>query len=195
MLGECPIGYCIGEVFRVADCARNVDPQRRVMAANIVQQLRQIFLEMPALSQEQRDDRDVPDVLGGQSGNGRGKGRLHQFQKRQFYANAGLIPAESRRYSAKRVRPRRITGTMGKEKDCRSRRLAHAKSDRRSIQDSVADRAINQRAANKPGRREKTGSSPASLLQQNPALFSGGSPAAEHPQPSAPDRSMHVRVS
>ena len=94
---------------------------------------------MPALSEEQRDDRDVPDVLGGQSGNGRGKGRLHQFQKRQFYANAGLIPAEPRRYSAKRLRPRRITGTMGKQKDCRSGRLTHTKNERGCIPASVAD--------------------------------------------------------
>ena len=132
MLGECPIGDRIGEVFRVADCTGNVDPDGRVMPANSVQQPRQIFLEMPALGEEQRDDRDMPDVLGGQSGNGGGKSRLHQFQKRQFYANAGLIAAESRRYSAKRLRPRRVTGAMGEEQDRRSR-LAHAKSNTRSI--------------------------------------------------------------
>ena len=133
MLGERPIGYRISEVFRVSDCGCNVDPERRVMPANSVQQPRQIFLEMSALGEEQGDDRDMFDVLGGQSGNGRGKGRLHQFQKRQFYANAGLIAAESRRYSAKRLRPRRITGAMGKEQDCRSRRPTHAKSITRSI--------------------------------------------------------------
>ena len=77
MLGECPIGYRIGEVFRVADCTGDVDPERRVMPANSVQQARQIFLEMPALGEEQRHDRDMPDVLGGQSGNGGGKSRLH----------------------------------------------------------------------------------------------------------------------
>ena len=132
MLGQGPVGNCIGELFRIADRARYVDPQRRVIPADVVEQPGQILLEMPALGEEQGDDRDMFDVLGGQFSNGRGKGRLHQFQKRQFYANAGLIAAESRRYSAKRLRPRRVTGAMGEEQDCRSR-LAHAKSNTKSI--------------------------------------------------------------
>ena len=124
MLGEGPVGNGIGEILRIADCARHVDPQRRVMPADVIEQLREILLEMPALGEEQRDDSDVLDAFGGQSGNGRGEGRLHQFQKRQFHANAGLLPAKPHRDPAERLRPRWIAGTVGKQKDGRSRIFA-----------------------------------------------------------------------
>jgi hypothetical protein len=139
MLGEGPFGYRVREVFRVADCARRIDPQCRVMSADIVEQPGQIFLEMPALGEEERDDSDVPDAFGGQSGNGRSEGRLHQFQKRQFHANAGLLLVQPCHDPAERLRPRRIAGTMGKQQDCRSRRLAHAINERSCILTSVAD--------------------------------------------------------
>jgi hypothetical protein len=140
MLREGPFGYRIREVFRVADCARRVDPQRRVMPADIVEQPGQIILEMPALGEEERDDSDAPYAFGGQSGNGRGEGRLHQFQKRQFHANAGLLLVQPCQDPAERFRPRRIAGAVGKQQDCRSRRPAHAKNERSCILASVADR-------------------------------------------------------
>ena len=105
MLVEGPVGNGVGEVFRVADCARYVDPQRRVMPANIVEQPGQVFPEMPALGEEQRDDSDLPDARGGQAGHGRSEGRLHHFQKRQFHAHAGLLTAQSRHDAAERLRP------------------------------------------------------------------------------------------
>jgi len=117
VLREGPIGYGVGEVWRVANCGRHVDPQRRMMPADIVEQPGQIFLEMPALSEKQRDDGDVPDILRCQSGNGRFEARLHHFQKRQFHANAGLLPAQPCHHPAERLRPRRIAGAMCKQKD------------------------------------------------------------------------------
>jgi hypothetical protein len=117
MLVEGPVGNCVGEVFRVADCRRYVDPQCRVIPADIVQQSGQILLEMPALREKQRDDSDVPDALGGQSGYGRFEGGLHQFQKRQFNTNTGLFLAQPCHDPAKRLHPRRISGTVGKQED------------------------------------------------------------------------------
>ena len=63
----------------------------------------------------------APDALGGQAGHGRFKGRLHQFQKRQFHAHAGLLAAHPRHNPAERLRPGRIAGTVGKQEDGRSR--------------------------------------------------------------------------
>ena len=117
MLGEGPISNCVGKVFRVANRGRHVDAQRRVMPADIVEQPRQVFFEMPALGEEQRDYRDVPDVLRGQSGNGRFEGWLHQFQKRQLHTNAGLPLAQPCRDAAERLGPSRITRAVGKQKD------------------------------------------------------------------------------
>jgi hypothetical protein len=139
MLVEGPVGYGVGEVFRVADRGRYVDPQRRIMLADAIEQLGQIFPEMPTLGEEQWDDSDVPDAFGGQSGNGRSKGRLHHFEECQLNMHTGLLVAQPRHDPEEWLRPRRIAGTVGKQKDCRSWRLAHAKNERSCIAASVAD--------------------------------------------------------
>ena len=105
MLGEGPIGNCIGEVFRVADCSRHIDPQGRMMTADGVEQPGQISLQVPTLGKEQRDDRDLSNAPGGQAGNGRGEVRLHQLQERQLHANARLLLAQPCHDPVKRLRP------------------------------------------------------------------------------------------
>ena len=105
MLVEGPVGNGVGEVFRVADGARYFDPQRRVMPADIVEQPGQVFLEMPTLGEEQRDDSDLPDALGGQSGNGRSERRLHHFEECQFHTRTLLLVAQPRHDAAERLRP------------------------------------------------------------------------------------------
>mgnify|MGYP007034159361 CR=1 FL=1 len=117
MLVEGPVGNGVGEVFRVADGARYVDPQRRVMPADSVEQPGQVFLEMPALGEEQRDDGDLPDAFGGQAGNGRSEGRLHHFEECQFHTRTLLLVAQPCHDAAERLRPRRVACAVGKQKD------------------------------------------------------------------------------
>ena len=105
MLVEGPVGYGVGEVFRIADCGCHVNPQRRVLSADIVEQPGQVFLEMPALGEEQRNDGNVADAFGGQTSNGRREGRRHQFQKRQFDAYAGLLAPQPGHDPAEWLRP------------------------------------------------------------------------------------------
>ena len=140
MLGKSPVGNCVRKVIRVANGGRYVNPQRRVIPADVVEQPGQILFEMPALCEKQRDDSDLPDILGGQSSNGRFKGWLHHFQKREFHANAGVLAAQPCHDPAKRLRPRRIAGTVGKQQDCRSRCVFHLTERRSPIPTSVADR-------------------------------------------------------
>ena len=139
MLFERPIGNCICEVFRVADSRRYVDPQCRVIPADVVEHPGQILLQMPALPKEQRDDGYVRDALGCQSGDGRVEGGLHHFQESQFNPRTGLLVPQSRHDPAEWLRPRRVAGTVGKQKDGRSRCLVHAKNERSCILASVAD--------------------------------------------------------
>jgi hypothetical protein len=117
MLGEGPVGYRVGEDFRVADCGRDIDPQRRVMPPDVVDQPGQIFLEMPALGEEQRDDGDAPDVLGGQGGNCRIKRRLHHVEECELNTDAGLLLAHPCHDPAEWLRPRWVAGTVGKQED------------------------------------------------------------------------------
>jgi hypothetical protein len=139
MLGEGPVGYGISEVFRIADRARNIDPQRRVMPPDVVDQPGQIFLEMPALGEKKRDHGDAPDTLGGQGGNCRIKRRLHHIEECELNTHAGLLLAHPCHDPAERLRPRRIAGAVGKQEDCRSRFVAHAKNEGSCIPASVAD--------------------------------------------------------
>ena len=112
MLGESPVGNRVSEVFRIADCARDVDPQRWMTAADIGKQPRQILLQMAALGKEQRDHGNVTDALTCQARDRRGQVRLHYFQERQFHAQAGLPATQSCRDAPKRLRPRRIACTV-----------------------------------------------------------------------------------
>ena len=94
MLGESPIGNRVSEVFRIADCARDVDPHCRMTAADIGEQPGQILLQMSALGKEQRNHGNVPDTLPGQARDGRSQVRLHDFQERQLHAQAGLFSTQ-----------------------------------------------------------------------------------------------------
>ena len=121
MLGESPIGNRVSEVFRIADCARDVDPSCWMTAADIGEQPRQILLQMAALGKEQRNHGNVPDALTGQARDRRGQVRLHNFQERQLHAQGGLFATQSCRDAPKRLRPRRIAGAVGKQKNGRRR--------------------------------------------------------------------------
>ena len=139
MLGEGPVGYSVREVFRVADRSGYVDMQARVLAADVIEQPGQIFLEMPALGEKQRDDRDAYESAGLQTGYCVGQRWPHELQKRQFDMRLRIIAAQSCHDPAKRLGPRRVAGAVCEKKNRRTRRLAHVEIEKSGMPASVAD--------------------------------------------------------
>lgn len=139
MLSKGPVGYRVSEVFRIADGLRNGNPQRRIVPADVVEQPRQIFPQMPALGEEQRDDRDVLDSALRHRSHRLRQRRPHHFQKRQFDRRVGMLVAQPLHDAVEGLGPLRSAGAVREQNDRGNHCAVHDEIECSRMCASVAD--------------------------------------------------------
>ena len=147
MLGKRPIGYRVGQFFRVPDGLAYMNVQRWMPLADVLHHFRQIPLQMSALGQKQRYHGDVACAVLDQFLDGRLESGVHAFQEREFDASGGLLLAQALDDSVKRFCPRRIARAMRKKNNGGTGLLAHIERVCGRIAFSVADLGTDRSVA------------------------------------------------
>src|SRR6185503_16719514 len=114
-----PIRDCVKQLGDLADGRQHADIRRRVLRADVLQQARQVLLQVAALAQEQGRNDDAFVAILGEARHAFGEGRLHDLEKSEFHGQVGALACHRRLHGAKRLAPLRVARAVCEENECR----------------------------------------------------------------------------